>query len=239
MIHRVNAASCFSGSPAAASPLLCPQPAWQLARPPSGPPAPLSLLHASSGSYRCWKSRHTGRFIMRSACGRASPADAMRPRSNSNLFNKLFINPLNPEKKKTKWKYFSQIPEGIFLCSEVPRLRPLVLSKRQVWSVWNDEKTEFLAEIDQTSHVLINGHNDILTLQSKFTSPNFSFVTNVKAFLFRELTSALQTFAGSVKRSIDPTINPSINHSKINHFWQKSSYSLHEFLLTFALLTLS
>jgi hypothetical protein len=36
----------------------------------------------------------------------------------------------------------------------------------------NDGKTEFLAEIDQTSHVLINGHGGTLTSQSYFTFPN-------------------------------------------------------------------
>ena len=76
------------------------------------------------------------RFIRLSACGRASPADAMRPRSNYGLFNKTFFKRLKPQNKKTirKCLYIqcSQISERRSTCSEVPRIRQLVNTLSQL-----------------------------------------------------------------------------------------------------------
>jgi hypothetical protein len=84
--------------------------------------------------------------------------------------------------------------------------------------VWNDEKTEFLAEIDQTSHVLINGHNDILTLQSKFTFPNLSVRDKCESvFISRADISItnVRWLSETFNRSNDQSINQSLKNQSL------------------------
>jgi len=132
---------------------------------------------------------------------------------------------LKPEKKENNIKVLFPNTQSNIPLSGSSQPSSVCSSWERVWSVgWkdNDGKTEFLSEIDQTSYVLIKGHDGILTSQSNFTFPNLLVRDKCISFFYFESshqlrTSALQTFAVTVKRSIDRSIDQSINQ-KISHF---------------------